>query len=235
MQKKLCYFLVALVAFIMVSCDAKLKSLPISATLATFTEKDAAGKEDLLGVREMGTDKVIIKPDNFKIISADDCFITAVKMVDGVRQIWLYRFDGECVGWFDTYNYFSSPENYVIATNYNETFFYFPKTDMSITTFNSYSAVNYLFIQDDCVWKVYTYDGDLVTTLPLESKLIHNLTSDAKEAFYVITEDKEQVTLFDIEKKKTKTCTMKEWLDYVSDLRIVKEIPHLTILEVKNF
>lgn len=235
MQKKLCYLLMGLIALIMISCDTnKFKALPITETLATYYEQDANGEWSLLGVKEMRTDKVIIKPDNYEVIKADENFISCVKVVDGMKQIWLYCFDGECVGWFDTLNHITSQGNYYVATNYNQSMYYFPKTKILMRTNNSYSSVNYLFIQVEDGWRVFTYDGDMVIGLPLESKIIHNLTSEAKETIYVISEEKGKITLFDIETEEHMTYSLEEWLRQFPNLRVTKELPHLTIMEAQN-
>lgn len=235
-QKLCCYLLMGLTALILFSCDTnRFKTQPLTLNLATYYEKDAKGEWNLQGVKEMETDRVIITPDNYVTIKADDNFISCIKVVDGVNQIWLYRFDGECIGWFDTLNHFSDPGNYYLATNYNRSYYYFPKTETLINTTNAYSAINYLFLQTESGWKIFSYDGDTVLSLPTEAKIIHCLSSDAKESLYVVSEQNGNMTLLNVETKETNIYSPQDWLRLFFDLKVVKELPHLTIMEKGDF
>jgi len=233
-KKRLLWPLMGLTSIFAVSCKESFKNEPLTDTLLIYTQKNAAKGENLIGVKETGTGKVVINASDYQKITADEDFIICIKEVENFKQIWVYRFNGECIGWFDTFNHFSVPGNYYFGTNYNRSMYYFPKTKVLLRTYHSYSALNYVFIEEEGIWKIFSYDGDLVQTLPPKAKLLHNL-SENKETFYVLSEEKEKVTLLNIENKETKTYSKEEWSKKSSELKSTEELSGLTLFEVHNF
>lgn len=145
----------------LVACGTKTTQL--TDRLETFSAKDEAGKWSLQGVRVVGTDSIVVPPDSYRRILADEHLIVCVKPVEGVNQMWVFQTNGQPLGWFDTFNRFrvdSLNIDYYLGTNYDLRFFYFPKTDVRIKTRQAVREErDTLFIQDGDEWKAFTYDG----------------------------------------------------------------------------
>ena len=149
------------------SCETRPTVTPLTSTLETYTARDVAGKWMLRGVRVSGTDSIVISPDNYKSISADENFIIATKSVDGMNLFWIFELNGKPVGWFDTFNHFKSNQDsvkmdYYCGTNYDQRFYYFPKTGVAIRTKEEArfeQGQDYMLIFDGDEWKAFTYDG----------------------------------------------------------------------------
>ena len=170
MRHRTIWMVVGWVVLTMAACGPK--TTPLTSTLETFAAKDAAGEWTLQGVRVTGTDSVVVVPDSYQQITFDGIFVICVKTVEGVKQIWVYRPDGELVGWFDTFNHIEAHwkkqgMDYYLGTNYNQWFYYFPKTGVSIRTQQAAREepdTLYLFVGD--AWKAFTCEGDSLSSLP---------------------------------------------------------------------
>lgn len=234
MKQKLFYFLMGLITLVMTSCNNKFKSVPLTATLATFTEEDALGNPNLIGVKDLLTEEVIIKPDTYANITADENLITCIKVENGYKQIQVYKHDGTELGLFDTFNHLTSPGDYYLGTNYNVSCYYFPKTHAAVRGRAWYTGIRYLFLETDSGWKVFTFNGELGLLLPENAKVVHNLTSEGKEKFYLVMEEKSNVVLLDIDDMKTtKVYTLQEWIKTISQ-KEEREFSHLTIIKTEN-
>lgn len=249
-------FIIAL--WTMVACGGNSVVTPLNYTLETYTEQDASGEWRLRGVRESQTGTVIIKPDSYEQINCDDNFIICTKKDGLMAQIWVYYYNGEMVGWFDTFNHIVSPtfqssplssdepqqnqslnastSDYYIGTNYNIKSYFFPKTEVLINTRYAFEGTSHLLLYNTDVWQVITMDGNMQIRLPTDSKVVHNLTSDPKEEFFLVNESTNKVSLFDIDSgQEVKEYSVKEWQQLESNAFTVKQLEHLMILETKNF
>ena len=151
----------------LLSCGSHSEVSPLTATLQTYTAQDADGEWTLRGVRETGTGSIVVSPDRYSRITADENFIVATKPENGMNVIWVYELDGKPVDWFDTFNHFKSDRDsvkmdYYYGTNYDQQFYYFPKTGVAIRTKESARfepGKDYMLILDGNEWKAFTYDG----------------------------------------------------------------------------
>lgn len=235
MQRRLLLPLMGFIFLIVISCKENFKTLPLTETLVRYTQKDSSKKLNLIGVKETGTGTVVVKASDYQKITADENFIICTKQVQDFKQIWVYLLNGEFIGWFDTFNHFSEPGDYYLGTNYNQSYYYFPKTKTMLRSSSLYSGINYLLIKESNGWNIFTFDGELLLKLPQDAKVLHNLTSDGKEHFYQVVETKETVSLFDVKEKTTNVYPLKEWQKKAAQFKETKDFSHLTVIETANF
>lgn len=219
---------------------------PLTERLETFSTRDRKGRSDLSGVRITGTDSIIVPPDRFERITADRHVIVCVKKTDGVTLFWVYLADGRLMGCFDTFNHLTpqakkeSPLKkdeqwgYYLGTNYNQKCYYFPKTETLVNTRHAYEGSSVLFLQDSTEWKAFTYDGDKVANLPQNATVIHSLTAEAKENFFLVNEKNGKVSLENIGNGQTeKTYSIQEWHRMKAKQESVRSLSGLDIILMK--
>ena len=237
----LSFLVTGAIALLMVSCDSRPKATPLTGSLETFRAKDDAGNWSLSGVRITGTDSVVVGPDNYQRITADEHLIVCVKTSGGISRFWVYETDGRLIGSFDTFNHLMRREDahdakdgYYLGTDYNRKCYYFPRTKTAINTRQTYEGTHHLLLQDGEEWKLFTYDGEQLADLSQDATLIHNLTAAGKEEFFLATEEKEKVIVADIADKKTvSTYPRSAWNRFVAEQKDIRRLPRLTVIRTK--
>lgn len=225
-------FLIGAMALVMVACSTRHGSEPLTNTLETYKEKDAQGEWTLTGVYDIEVDTVVVKPDSYQSITADQHFITCIKKVGDVEMHHVFRLNGEPVGCFESFSHWTMGVDYYFGVNRLQKYYYFPKTRTSIQTTDVYSELPMcLCLRDGEEWKVLTYDGEQLLNLTQDATLVLEAADHSVGRFCWLKEEQGKLLLYDIMAQKTiHEVAVGEWRE--PQASEIVELPSLTILKV---
>lgn len=220
--------MIGLSAIIIWSCTSNSsKETALWGNLVSYTEEGAKG-EILLGVKaKLGeteeTDKIIITPDKYQSITADENFI--ICRVNDVK-IKVFHHDGLPLGKgvFDTFTSMPKGEGY-LGTKYKTRTFYFPMQKHTVTTKNSLTTLNeVIMLLDSGEWEIRNYDGNLLWKTPqLSAGETLWIIKNNSQYYIAIEKSKGKCTIYDVNGKELKSITSAQWQKAQTKLTSQKE------------
>jgi hypothetical protein len=233
-MKKLSFFLMMLTAFIRASCGFKPETSALANELETFTEQSEDGNNILVGVRNIKTGDVLIPPNQYISITADEHLIIC-KDVDSLT--FVYTIGGIELGRFDIVTHWNNHGEYYLCAGYNTTCYYFPKIKEVVYAKCVYNGLNYLFLETDEHWQIRDYDGKFFGYMPNICTLIKDESAKEETYYFLTISDDERSSLcrlYTIDGKKIKTFNANQWENAEKKLEFQQILHGMAIMKCKN-
>ena len=233
-MKKLSFILMMLVALISVSCGFKSETSPLTGELETFTEQSEDGNNILVGVRNIQTGDILVSPDLYTSVTADEHLIIC-KDVDSLT--FVYTTSGTKLGRYDMVTHWNNNGEYYLCAGYKTSCYYFPKIKEFVHAKGVYNGLKYLFLEIDELWQIRNYDGEFIGNMPTVCTLIKDEAAKEETYYFVTTSDDERspiYRLYTIDNKKVKTFNTRQWAKAEKKLKFKQALDGLNIVSCQN-
>lgn len=196
---------------------------PLTETLATDIHEK--GKPHLLiGVKDTKNKKVIVPPDEYTDIKADENFIT---LKDGKNRTVVYFKNGQKLGIYEFFNHWTDNGNYYLGTNYNLSSFYFPDTNSQYLATAVYPCSNAILLELQHYWLLVDYNGkELLHTSP-KIWILNNAKQAHQEDILIVFKtgkEKAPYSAFNSQGKLVKNLTQREFNKMQSSFTNTKKL-----------
>lgn len=178
-MKKMIFFVLATLSFLLTGCGYQSKVTPLAGnpTLSSFTELAEDGETVLTGVAQPQSGHVVIPPAKYSEITADGYVITCKEENESFT---LFKNNGEKIGNFEMVTPWQKNGNYYLGVKYINKTYYFPETDLVLTTQYCYTDMETLYMSMGDHWLVLDYYGKVLNKLPNEFTILKDAKNPLK-------------------------------------------------------
>ena len=143
------------IAVLLLGCGKSSTNETLNGRLETFVQEQDDGRR-LTGVRTTDTHSVVVAPDDYRKVVADEHTIACYR---DDYDVTAFSADGTLLGHFDMFTAF---QGYYVGTLYDRYCFFFPETGAVVNGTDADMRTNDVCIKTEQGFQKWSYDGRLI-------------------------------------------------------------------------